>query len=218
MKKILTFIITAFFIGCTGLPSVPSSTSSPAVLNKVSEYVDLKSEIYGLGSNRISSAGTFVAEGKAKKESLVKLKKNVANEVDIYFNDFLKNVDPYSKSMFLSSKNELKNYAIDSILLNASQKETFNIDNKIYMISTVERKDVFEKSKFTFLEYTSNIKKRLENIYSDVNTNSFENINDKSSKNSLIPETITPEESPLNNDTTVSSTDFTSLEDDPLFL
>lgn len=218
MKKILTFIITTFFIGCTGLPSIPSSTSSPAVLNKVSEYVDLKSEIYGLGSNRISSAGTFVSEGKAKKDSLVKLKKNVTNEVDTYFNDFLKNVDPYSKSMFLSSKNELKNYAIDSILLNASQKETFNIDNKIYMISTVERKDVFEKSKFTFLEYTSNIKKRLENIYSDVNTNSFENKNSKSLQTNSIPEATISQESSGNSDTTVSSTDFTSLEDDPLFL
>lgn len=217
MKKILAFIITAVFVGCSGLPSVPSNTS-PAVLNKVSEYVDLKSEIYGLGYNRISSAGTFVAEGKAKKESLAKLKKNVASEVDTYFNDFLKNVDPYSKSMFLSSRNELKNYAIDSILLNASQKETFEIDNKIYMISTVERKDVFEKSKFTFLEYTSNIKKRLENIYSDVNTNSFENINNKSPQTNLVPEATISQESSENSETNISSTDFTSLEDDPLFL
>lgn len=218
MKKILIFIISTFFVGCTGFPSIPSNTPSPVILNKVSEYVDLKSEIYGLGYDRISSTGNFVAEAKAKKESLINLRKNISNEVAIYFNNFLTNVDPYSKSMFLNSKNELKNYAIDSILLNASQKEVFKNDGKIYMISTVKRKDVFEKIKFTFLEYTSNIKKRFEKIYSNVNANSFENINSEPLQTNLVNKSIMPKKLSENRNTNISSNDFTSLEDDPLFL
>ncbi|MFK4785387.1 hypothetical protein [Fusobacterium sp. MFO224] len=218
MKKLILLTLISLFIGCSNLPSIPSNNLSPSVSNKISEIIDSKNEIYGLGSKKISSTGSFVAEGKAKKESLNNLRKNIDKEVNTYFDDFLKNVDPYSKSMFLSSRKELINYATDDILLNASQKESFLIDGKIYVLSTVEKKDAFAKSKFTFLEYTSNIKKRLEKIYYDVNTNSFENIknnsNESTLKNNISESKVLPEKT--NND--ISSTDFTSLEDDPLFL
>lgn len=218
MKKLIIFTILTLFIGCSNLPSLSSTKPSPPVLKKISEHTDSKNETYGIGSDRISSTGDFVAEGKAKKESLNNLRKNINKEVNAYFDNFLKNVDPYSKSMFINSKKELTNYATDDILLNASQKESFTINGKIYVLSTVEKKDIFDKSKFTFLEYTSNIKKRLEKIYSRINTNSFQNSEDIPIKKVFKDTTSESEISnkKINND--LSSDDFTSLEDDPLFL
>lgn len=219
MKKIIFLMVLSIFVGCKNLPSATSNKTSPFIQNKISTYVDLKTETYGLGVKKITSAGNFIAEGKAKKESILDLRKKIALEVDKYFETFLKSVDPYSKSMFLNSKSELETYAIDAILLKASQKESFSENGKIYIISLVKKEDIFKESKFTFVEYSSNVIKRLEKIKNSVESVNFQIQTYASKENFFREKEIKKSPRPIEEKKEVfSETNFTSLEDDPLFL
>lgn len=165
MKKFMFLIYLSTFIGCANISNLTSSNnSSTFVQEKINLYVSSDEDLYGVGSAKITSSGDFIAVNKAKKVAKDNLKSKVSEQVNSDFAKLMAYVDPYSATIYNSAKEELKTYIIDSVSANASEKEAFSNDGKIYIVSVVNKEDIFRETKFAFNEYTTTVFKRLEEI------------------------------------------------------
>ena len=171
MKKIMFAILATTMIGCSGLPSLPTtSQQQPSIAEeKIANTVDVSREIYGIGKARISAAGPFVTEERAREQALNDLKTKMNQKIDTYFQQQLALVDTYSKRIYTTSLRELRDYTANIAIGNVTEKASFVNDGMLYIIVTASLEDLFKQSKYTFVEYTADLIKRLENVKSSVN-------------------------------------------------
>lgn len=182
MKKAMFILLATTMIGCSGLPTLSTQNKQPSMAEeKIANTVDINREIYGIGKARISSAGPFVTEERAREQALNDLKGKMNQKIDIYFQQELSLVDSYSKRIYTSSLKDLRDYTANIALGNVTEKASFVNDGMLYIIVTASLEDIFKQSKYTFVEYTSDLIKRLETVKTNVNAMEYiapiENVN-----------------------------------------
>lgn len=166
MKKFLVLIAVITAAGCSNI-SVPTSlvpaTIGIASQEKIAAAVS-KSELYAVGSSKIDTAGSFVAEGKARTQARENLKTKISNEVATIFNVYMQNVDTNTKKVYTAALPDLRNYTTDTLLLKAVEKIALVDNDKSYVVLAVNKEEISKESKFVFTEYTSSVIKKLETV------------------------------------------------------
>ena len=166
MKKFLILLTAVTVVGCSNI-SVPTSlvptTIGIASQEKIAAAVS-KSELYAVGSSKIDTAGSFVAEGKARTQARENLKTKISNEVATIFNVYMQNVDANTKKVYTAALPDLRNYTTDTLLLKATEKIALVDNDKSYVVLAVNKEEISKESKFVFTEYTSSIIKKLETV------------------------------------------------------
>lgn len=166
MKKFLILLIAVTVAGCSNI-SVPTSlvpaTIGIASQEKIAAAVS-KSELYAVGSSKIDTAGSFVAEGKARTQARENLKTKISNEVATIFNVYMQNVDANTKKVYTAALPDLRNYTTDTLLLKATEKIALVDNDKSYVVLAVNKEEISKESKFVFTEYTSSVIKKLETV------------------------------------------------------
>lgn len=209
MKKFLVLFIAVIIAGCTNLPSTLTPIGISVVSQEKIAAAVSKSELYAVGSSKIDTAGSFVAEGKARTQARENLKTKISNEVATIFNSYMLNVDANTKKVYTAALPDLRNYTTDTLLLKATEKIALVDDNRSYVALAVKKEDIAKESKFVFTEYTSSVIKRLENIKTLVGNS-----------NAGIPIEIdsVPVSVPSETENIVNTrSDFPSIDEDPLF-
>lgn len=166
MKKLLVLLTAVTIAGCSNI-SVPTSlvpaTIGIASQEKIAAAVS-KSELYAVGSSKIDTAGSFVAEGKARTQARENLKTKISNEVATIFNIYMQNVDANTKKVYTAALPDLRNYTTDTLLLKAVEKIALVDNDKSYVVLAVNKEEISKESKFVFTEYTSSVIKKLETV------------------------------------------------------
>ena len=166
MKKFLVLLTAVTVAGCSNI-SVPTSlvpaTIGIASQEKIAAAVS-KSELYAVGSSKIDTAGSFVAEGKARTQARENLKTKISNEVATIFNVYMQNVDANTKKVYTAALPDLRNYTTDTLLLKAVEKIALVDNDKSYVVLAVDKEEISKESKFVFTEYTSSVIKKLETV------------------------------------------------------
>ena len=166
MKKFLVLLTAVTIAGCSNI-SVPTSlvpaTIGIASQEKIAAAVS-KSELYAVGSSKIDTAGSFVAEGKARTQARENLKTKISNEVATIFNVYMQNVDANTKKVYTAALPDLRNYTTDTLLLKATEKIALVDNDKSYVVLAVNKEEISKESKFVFTEYTSSVIKKLETV------------------------------------------------------
>ncbi len=166
MKKFLILLTAVTVAGCSNI-SVPTSlvpaTIGIASQEKIAAAVS-KSELYAVGSSKIDTAGSFVAEGKARTQARENLKTKISNEVATIFNVYMQNVDANTKKVYTAALPDLRNYTTDTLLLKAVEKIALVDNDKSYVVLAVNKEEISKESKFVFTEYTSSVIKKLETV------------------------------------------------------
>ena len=166
MKKFLILLTAVTIAGCSNI-SVPTSlvpaTIGIASQEKIAAAVS-KSELYAVGSSKIDTAGSFVAEGKARTQARENLKTKISNEVATIFNVYMQNVDANTKKVYTAALPDLRNYTTDTLLLKAVEKIALVDNDKSYVVLAVNKEEISKESKFVFTEYTSRDIKKLETV------------------------------------------------------
>ena len=212
MKKFLVLLTAVTVAGCSNI-SVPTSlvpaTIGIASQEKIAAAVS-KSELYAVGSSKIDTAGSFVAEGKARTQARENLKTKISNEVATIFNVYMQNVDANTKKVYTAALPDLRNYTTDTLLLKATEKIALVDNDKSYVVLAVNKEEISKESKFVFTEYTSSVIKKLETVKTLVGKSNaglpIEVIDD-------TPVSFSPKKE---NSETVKK-DLPSIDEDPLF-
>lgn len=212
MKKFLILLTAVTVAGCSNI-SVPTSlvpaTIGIASQEKIAAAVS-KSELYAVGSSKIDTAGSFVAEGKARTQARENLKTKISNEVATIFNVYMQNVDANTKKVYTAALPDLRNYTTDTLLLKAVEKIALVDNDKSYVVLAVNKEEISKESKFVFTEYTSSVIKKLEAIKTLVGKSNaglpIEVIDD-------TPVSLSPKKENSEN----IKKDLPSIDEDPLF-
>lgn len=166
MKKFLILLTAVTVAGCSNI-SVPTSLVPASIgiasQEKIAAAVS-KSELYAVGSSKIDTAGSFVAEGKARTQARENLKTKISNEVATIFNVYMQNVDANTKKVYTAALPDLRNYTTDTLLLKATEKIALVDNDKSYVVLAVNKEEISKESKFVFTEYTSSVIKKLETV------------------------------------------------------
>ena len=166
MKKFLILLTAVTIAGCSNI-SVPTSLVPASIgiasQEKIAAAVS-KSELYAVGSSKIDTAGSFVAEGKARTQARENLKTKISNEVATIFNVYMQNVDANTKKVYTAALPDLRNYTTDTLLLNVTEKIAHVDNDKSYVVLAVNKEEISKESKFVFTEYTSSVIKKLETV------------------------------------------------------
>lgn len=166
MKKFLILLTAVIVAGCSNI-SVPTSLVPASIgiasQEKIAAAVS-KSELYAVGSSKIDTAGSFVAEGKARTQARENLKTKISNEVATIFNVYMQNVDANTKKVYTAALPDLRNYTTDTLLLKAVEKIALVDNDKSYVVLAVNKEEISKESKFVFTEYTSSVIKKLETV------------------------------------------------------
>ena len=166
MKKFLILLTAVTIAGCSNI-SVPTSLVPASIgiasQKKIAAAVS-KSELYAVGSSKIDTAGSFVAEGKARTQARENLKTKISNEVATIFNVYMQNVDANTKKVYTAALPDLRNYTTDTLLLKAVEKIALVDNDKSYVVLAVNKEEISKESKFVFTEYTSSVIKKLETV------------------------------------------------------
>lgn len=166
MKKFLILLTAVTIAGCSNI-SVPTSLVPASIgiasQEKIAAAVS-KSELYAVGSSKIDTAGSFVAEGKARTQARENLKTKISNEVATIFNVYMQNVDANTKKVYTAALPDLRNYTTDTLLLKAVEKIALVDNDKSYVVLAVDKEEISKESKFVFTEYTSSVIKKLETV------------------------------------------------------
>ncbi len=207
MKKFLLICFTAVMAGCSNLPSALTPVGISMVSQEKIAAAVSQSELYAVGAVKIDTAGSFIAEGKARTQARENLKSKISNEVTTIFNRYMENVDSNSKKIYTAALPDLRNYTTETLLLKATEKIALVDDNKSYVAVAVKKEDIAKESKFVFTEYTSSLIKKLESIRAAV-----------SKTDTAFHEIETPELPVLSSENkNISNNDFTTIDEDPLF-
>lgn len=207
MKKFLLICFTAVMAGCSNLPSALTPVGISMVSQEKIAAAVSQSELYAVGAVKIDTAGSFIAEGKARTQARENLKSKISNEVITIFNRYMENVDSNSKKIYTAALPDLRNYTTETLLLKATEKIALVDDNKSYVAVAVKKEDIAKESKFVFTEYTSSLIKKLESIRAAV-----------SKTDTAFHEIETPELPVLSSENkNISNNDFTTIDEDPLF-
>ncbi len=212
MKKFLILLTAVTVAGCSNI-SVPTSlvpaTIGIASQEKIAAAVS-KSELYAVGSSKIDTAGSFVAEGKARTQARENLKTKISNEVATIFNVYMQNVDANTKKVYTAALPDLRNYTTDTLLLKAVEKIALVDNDKSYVVLAVNKEEISKESKFVFTEYTSSVIKKLEAVKTLVGKSNaglpIEVIDD-------TPVSLSPKKENSEN----IKKDLPSIDEDPLF-
>ena len=212
MKKFLVLLTAVTVAGCSNI-SVPTSlvpaTIGIASQEKIAAAVS-KSELYAVGSSKIDTAGSFVAEGKARTQARENLKTKISNEVATIFNVYMQNVDANTKKVYTAALPDLRNYTTDTLLLKATEKIALVDNDKSYVVLAVNKEEISKESKFVFTEYTSSVIKKLETVKTLVGKSNaglpIEVIDD-------TPVSLSPKKENSEN----IKKDLPSIDEDPLF-
>lgn len=207
MKKFLLICFTAVMAGCSNLPSALTPVGISMVSQEKIAAAVSQSELYAVGAVKIDTAGSFIAEGKARTQARENLKSKISNEVTTIFNRYMENVDSNSKKIYTAALPDLRNYTTETLLLKATEKIALVDDNKSYVAVAVKKEDIAKESKFVFTEYTSSLIKKLESIRAAV------------SKTDTAFHEIETSELPVlsSENKNISNNDFTTIDEDPLF-
>ena len=166
MKKFLILLTAVTIAGCSNI-SVPTSLVPASIgiasQEKIAAAVS-KSELYAVGSSKIDTAGSFVAEGKARTQARENLKTKISNEVATIFNVYMQNVDANTKKVYTAALPDLRNYTTDTLLLKVTEKIALVDNDKSYVVLAVNKEEISKESKFVFTEYTSSVIKKLETV------------------------------------------------------
>ena len=126
MKKIVVFLFTLFFIGCTSINTLIDETlpkKNPpipvALQEQIATKINPENEIFAVGNSSIDKSGTLIAQAKANKNAKELLKEQIRKEIRINFNTFLLNTDNYSKNIISPVINDLSDYTVDLAVKNA---------------------------------------------------------------------------------------------------
>lgn len=210
MKKILILFVAIAFTGCSNLPATLNPIGISVVSQEKIANAVSNSELYAVGSAKIDTAGSFVAEGKARIQARENLKAKISNEVATIFNSYMLNVDNNTKKVYTAALPDLRNYTTETLLLKATEKIALVDDNKSYVALAIKKDDLAKESKFVFTEYTASVIKKLENIKILVGNSNIGVPIEVDNSSIALPIKI-------DNGQTNTRSDIPSIEEDPLF-
>lgn len=171
MKKIVVFLFTLFFIGCTSINTLIDETlpkKNPpipvALQEQIATKINPENEIFAVGNSSIDKSGTLIAQAKANKNAKELLKEQIRKEIRINFNTFLLNTDNYSKNIISPVINDLSDYTVDLAVKNAVQKGAWENETAVYSLFSLERNKITELSKQVFTGYLSDVSGKLNSI------------------------------------------------------
>lgn len=208
MKKFLVLFIVIILAGCSDLPTNLNPVGiSMLAQEKIAASVS-KSELYAVGSSKIDTAGSLVAEGKARMQARENLKSKISNEVATVFNTYMASVDSNTKKVYTAALPDLRNYTTETLLLKAAEKIALVDGDKSYVALAIKREDIAKESKFVFTEYTASVVKKLENV---------KNIIGNSTAGIPLENTYEPLPTVSNQTKNNTKTNLPSIDEDPLF-
>ncbi|MGL5544246.1 MAG: hypothetical protein ACRDB6_03950 [Cetobacterium sp.] len=168
LKKFIILFFTVLFLGCNSL-SIPNPIENFESNDRATTSIDSENEVIGMGSAKISSSGTLVANGKAIREAKDKLKSKILAEEDIIFKSFLVSADPYTKKILSPALSDLMDYTATQLVQRAVEKDSWSENNKIYIVYSISKSEILSESQNVFIQYLDDITNKFQLIKEGVN-------------------------------------------------
>ncbi|MBC2850730.1 hypothetical protein H5J22_04650 [Cetobacterium sp. 8H] len=164
LKKTISTIFLFSLFGCTTLPELTNPMAGSENANRITTSFDSENEILGIGSSKIGSSGTLIANGKASKEAKDKLKNKILEEEDIIFKSFLVSADPYIKKILSPALPDLMDYTATQLIQKSVEKDSWVENNKSYAAYTLSKTEILAESQNIFTQYIDDITSKLQII------------------------------------------------------
>lgn len=168
LKKLIVILFTLLFLSCNNL-SISNPIESSLSDERVTTSVDSENEVVGIGSAKISSSGTLVANGKASREAKDRLKSRILAEEYIIFKSFLVPADPYTKKILSPALSDLMDYTATQLVQRAVEKDSWSENNKVYIVYSMSKSEILTESQNIFIQYIDDITSKFQLIKEGVN-------------------------------------------------
>ncbi|MDX8336400.1 hypothetical protein [Candidatus Cetobacterium colombiensis] len=163
LKKIVSTFFIFLLVGCNNL-SIPNPLETSENREKMSTSVDSENEVIGIGSAKIGSSGTLVANGKASREAKEKLKSKILSEEDIIFKSFLVPADPYTRKILSPALSDLMEYTANQLVQKSIEKDSWMENNKVYIVYSISKNEILQESQNIFTQYIDDITSKFQLI------------------------------------------------------
>lgn len=163
LKKLIGIFFSFLLIGCNNL-SIPNPMESSEKSERMTTSVDSENEVIGIGSSKIGSSGTLVANGKATREAKEKLKSKILSEEDIIFKSFLVSADPYTKKILSPALPDLMDYTATQLVQKSIEKDNWMENNKVYVVYSISKNEILAESQNIFVQYIDDITSKFQLI------------------------------------------------------
>ena len=163
LKKLIGIFFSFLLIGCNNL-SIPNPMESSEKSERMTTSVDSENELIGIGSSKIGSSGTLVANGKATREAKEKLKSKILSEEDIIFKSFLVSADPYTKKILSPALSDLMDYTATQLVQKSIEKDNWMENNKVYVVYSISKNEILAESQNIFVQYIDDITSKFQLI------------------------------------------------------
>ncbi|MCQ8212362.1 hypothetical protein NON08_07485 [Cetobacterium somerae] len=163
LKKLIGIFFSFLLIGCNNL-SIPNPMESSEKSERMTTSVDSENEVIGIGSSKIGSSGTLVANGKATREAKEKLKSKILSEEDIIFKSFLVSADPYTKKILSPALSDLMDYTATQLVQKSIEKDNWMENNKVYVVYSISKNEILAESQNIFVQYIDDITSKFQLI------------------------------------------------------
>lgn len=163
LKKFIGLLFAFLLMGCNNL-SIPNPMESFQESDKMTTSVDSENEVIGIGSSKIESSGTLIANGKASREAKDRLKSKILSEEDIIFKSFLVSADPYTKKILSSALPDLMDYTATQLVQKSVEKDNWTENNKVYVVYSISKNEILAESQNIFIQYIDDINSKFQLI------------------------------------------------------
>ncbi len=172
MKKIIfLFLMTITllaFTGCENLPTMGGTSKSPMSQERIATAVDVNEEIFGVGSATVTESGQGVAKMRANKIAREDLQKKLLKETKTILKAYLIEIDFYSKNISEKVISDLSEYITNILLNDATEKDSWIENEEIYVVLAINRNEIPEKTRDTFVAHIDSIIKKLETLKTNI--------------------------------------------------
>lgn len=163
LKKLVGIFFSFLLIGCNNL-SIPNPMENSEKSERMTTSIDSENEVIGIGSSKIGSSGTLVANGKATREAKEKLKSKILSEEDIIFKSFLVSADPYTKKILSPALSDLMDYTATQLVQKSIEKDNWMENNKVYVVYSISKNEILAESQNIFVQYIDDITSKFQLI------------------------------------------------------
>ena len=162
-KKFIGIFFSFLLLGCNNL-SIPNPMESFEKNSNITTSIDSENEIIGVGSSKIASSGTLVANGKATRDAKDKLKSKILTEEDMIFKSFLVSADPYTKKILSPALSDLMDYTATQLVQKSVEKDTWTENNKVFVVYSISKNEILLESQNIFIQYIDDITSKFQLI------------------------------------------------------
>ncbi|MGL5051417.1 MAG: hypothetical protein ACRC0K_00690 [Fusobacteriaceae bacterium] len=181
MKKYITlFFLTIFFASCTSSFKNFSDTAMDIAIpipkdveNTILNKVNLETELYGIGTAVIGDNDLNFSYEKAILNSKEHLRNEMVKETNLIFKAYTLDMDSQRKNIFTPLASSLVNSTVNSQLIFAEEKGRWDDTRKVYILFTLDRKNLKKQSDKVFLKYIDDLILKLNSSKSQLQSSEF---------------------------------------------